>query len=52
MNRRGERKRTSTVLADLVLVVTKGSVELSELSKLVALVIVLSFGNGSSLCKK
>ena len=38
-------------LADLVLVVTKSTVEGSKLSELTALVIVLSLGDGSSLRK-
>ena len=39
----------STVLTGLVLVVTEGTVESGELTKLVTLELVLSFGNGSSL---
>lgn len=39
----------TTVLASLVLVVTKSTVEGSELTKLVALQLVLAFGDGSSL---
>ncbi len=39
----------SAVLAGLVLVVTQGTVEGCELTKLVALEFVLAFGDGSSL---
>jgi len=42
----------STIQADLVLVVSEGSVESSEFSKLVPLVIVLSLGSGSSLTRR
>ena len=38
------------VLADLVLIVTERSVQLSKLSQLVTLVVVLSLGDGGSLC--
>jgi hypothetical protein len=39
----------SAVLAGLVLVVTKGTVERGELTELVALEFVLTFGNGGGL---
>ena len=39
----------STVLASLVLIVTKSTVECGKLTKLVALELVLAFGNRSSL---
>jgi len=51
----GNRERTnlvtevSTVQADLVLVVSEGSVESSEFSELIRFVMVLSFGSGCSL---
>jgi len=38
-----------TVLASLILIVTESTVESSQLTKLVALEFVLTFGNGSSL---
>lgn len=40
---------TTTILANLILVVTEGSVEGSKLAQLVSLVIVLALGCGSSL---
>ena len=40
---------TSTILANLILVITEGSVKSSELTQLVSLVIVLALGCGSSL---
>lgn len=39
----------TTILAGLVLVVSKGTVEGGELTELVALQFVLTFGNGGSL---
>ena len=39
----------STVLASLVLVVTEGTVQSSELSELITLEFVLAFGDGGSL---
>lgn len=39
----------TAVLTGLVFVVTKGTVECSELSQLVSLEFVLSFGDGGSL---
>ncbi|KAK1715567.1 uncharacterized protein BDZ83DRAFT_54194 [Colletotrichum acutatum] len=42
----------ATVLASLVLVVTEGTVEGSKLAKLVALELVLSFGNGRGLAEE
>lgn len=39
----------ATVLTSLVLIVTKGSVESSELAKLIALQFVLAFGDRRSL---
>lgn len=42
----------AAVLADLVLIVSKGSVESSEFAKLIAFVIVLAFRCGSSLVSK
>lgn len=38
-----------TVLAGLVLIITQGSVQGSQLTKLVTLQFVLAFGDGSSL---
>lgn len=38
-----------TVLASLVLIVTKGTVESGEFSQLVALELILAFGDGRSL---
>lgn len=40
---------TTAVLADLVLVVTEGTVECSELAKLIAFVVVFTFGSRRSL---
>jgi hypothetical protein len=42
----------AAVLTDLVLVVSKGSVESSKLAKLIAFVIVLAFRCGSGLISK
>lgn len=39
----------TTVLASLVFIITKSTVECSELTKLVALKLVLTFWNGRSL---
>jgi hypothetical protein len=39
----------TTVLANLIFVVSKCSVQSSEFAELIALVIVLTFGSGSSL---
>jgi hypothetical protein len=39
----------AAVLASLVLVVTEGTVECGEFTQLVALELVLTFGNGGSL---
>lgn len=38
-----------TVLASLVLVVTKGAVESGQLTQLIALELILALGNGGSL---
>jgi hypothetical protein len=40
---------TSAVLTDLVFVITESTVQRGELSKLVSLVIILTFGSGRSL---
>lgn len=42
----------ATILTHLVLVISKGSVESGEFAKLIAFVIVLAFGRGSSLISK
>lgn len=42
----------AAVLAGLVLVVTEGTVEGSKLAKLVALELILSFGNGRGLAEE
>ena len=42
----------AAILTDLVLIISKGSVESSEFAKLIALVVVLAFGCGSSLISK
>lgn len=46
---RQRKEERRNVLADLILVVTKGTVERGEFTKLVALVIVLTLGNGGGL---
>jgi len=42
----------AAVLADLVLIISKGSVESSKFAELIAFVIVLAFGCGSGLISK
>ena len=42
----------AAVLTDLVLIISKGSVESSKFAKLIAFVIVLAFRCGSSLISK
>ena len=42
----------ATILTDLVLVISKGSVESSKLAELIAFMIVLAFGRGSGLIAK
>jgi hypothetical protein len=44
-----KRQNRLTVLASLVLIVTEGTVESSQLTKLITLEFVLAFGNGSGL---
>lgn len=41
--------KTTTVLTNLVLIVTKGTIQRGQLAELIALVIVLTFGSGSGL---
>jgi 2-keto-3-deoxy-6-phosphogluconate aldolase len=43
------QKKALTVLAGLVLIITEGTVESSQLTQLVALELVLAFGNRSGL---
>lgn len=42
----------ATILAHLVLIISKSSVESGEFAKLIAFVIVLTFGSGSGLISK
>jgi hypothetical protein len=42
----------AAILTDLVLIVSKGSVESSKFAKLIAFVIILAFGGGSGLISK
>lgn len=39
----------TTILTSLILVITKSTVEGSQVTKLITLVLVLTFGNGGSL---
>jgi len=41
--------KATAILADLILIITKGTVQSGELAKLIALVIVLSFRGGGRL---
>jgi hypothetical protein len=41
--------KTATILTDLVLVITKGTVQCRKLAQLVTLVVVLALGSGGSL---
>lgn len=42
---------TTAVLADLVLIVSEGSVKSCQLAQLITLMIILAFGGRSGLCK-